>query len=318
MRQSESLLGYTVFPEPSTKVAFAGAVAGRSSEKRHADSVSSALSNPHTQIALFGFKSDVLLRSGKTLSPFQTINDAHKSLIDPSQTVLLGHKADGAPLLVARTKMANEDDIPQGFDAKGLRMLYMEEEVSSEDLANLGYGHALLSWHGACQYCGRCGGTTQSTDGGAKRICDTCNAEHFPRTDPVAIMLITHDDKCLLGRTPNFIEGMYSCLAGFVEQGETLEEAVRRETLEEAGVVVGKVAYHSSQPWPFPHSLMLGCMGEALDPKITVDYDEMEDCAWFTREDVRLMLAGQHPSGKLIPPGGAIATHIIRAWLDES
>lgn len=317
MASSKLLLDYTAFPEPSTLVAFSGALTGRSSEKRHEDSIKGALKHPDARLALFGPKSDVLLSSDAALTPFMAIDTPIKNLCDPRFIVLLGHKATGEPLLVARANMKDEEDIPQGFEAHGLRALYMADALHHADLANLGYGHALLSWHKSAQFCGRCGGTTQAKDGGTKRSCDLCGGDQFPRTDPVAIMLITHRDRCLLGRTPNFVEGMYSCLAGFVEQGETLEEAVRRETLEEAGVKVGKVAYHASQPWPFPHSLMLGCMGEALDPDITVDYDEMEDCAWFSREDVRQMFDGTHPTGKMIPPGGAIATHIIRAWLDD-
>lgn len=309
------LLPYTAYPEPSRFVAFAHALRGRSSEKRAANSSHEALHHPSAQIALFGMGSDVLMRADQPLTVFAPVNDVALEQIDEGSLLLLGHDAAQNPVLAARTKEP-EATLPLDYIAVGLRALYMAQEISTVDLSNLGYAHALLCWNENTRFCGRCGGATIATDGGTKRVCDQCQKEHFPRSDPVAIMLITHQNQCLLGRTPNFAAGMYSCLAGFVEQGETLEDAVRRETLEEAGVLVGKVAYHASQPWPFPHSLMLGCIGEALDPTLNIDHEEMDDCSWFSREDVRLMFAGTHPSGKSIPPGGAIATHLIRAWLE--
>ena len=131
--------------------------------------------------------------------------------------------------------------------------------------------------------------------GGSSRFCPSCNVEIFPRVDPVVIMLAIDGERCLLGRQPRFAPGMYSALAGFLEPGETIEEAVRREVKEEAGIQVGRVAYHSSQPWPFPSSLMIGCHAEALSTDLERDAAELEDCRWFEREEVRLMLAGEHP-----------------------
>ena len=152
--------------------------------------------------------------------------------------------------------------------------------------------------------------------GGAKRRCESCGAEHFPRTDPVVIMLAVRDGRCLLGRGPQFPEGWYSTLAGFVEPGETVEEAVRREILEESGIRIGTVTYLASQPWPFPHSLMLGCLGEAIGDTIDFDKTELEDCRWFSRDEVAQMLAGTHPEGIVSPPGGAIARALIRYWAE--
>ena len=128
--------------------------------------------------------------------------------------------------------------------------------------------------------------------GGYKRLCPACGTEHFPRTDPVAIMLTVTRERCLLGRGRHFAPGMYSALAGFIEPGETIEDAVRRETLEEAGIRLGRVVYHASQPWPFPYSLMIGCFGEALNDDISADANELEDCRWFARDEVLAMLAG--------------------------
>lgn len=311
--QSPLLLPYVAYPEPSHFVAFAASLANRSTEKRGVDASRTALDHPSAQIALFGAGSDVLLHDDAPQTVFAPVGAMAREHLEAASLLLLGHDAAHNPILAARIKDA--EALPSGYTAIGLRALYLAQTIATADLSNLGYAHALLSWNENTRFCGRCGGKTSATDGGAKRICDQCQKEHFPRSDPVAIMLITHEDRCLLGRTPNFAPGMYSCLAGFVEQGETMEDAVRREILEESGVIVGKVAYHASQPWPFPHSLMLGCMGEALDPTLAIDHDEMDDCAWFNREDVRQMFAGTHPSGKTIPPGGAIATHLIEAWL---
>jgi NAD+ diphosphatase len=150
--------------------------------------------------------------------------------------------------------------------------------------------------------------------GGYRRDCPACGAEHFPRTDPVVIMLAIDGERCLLGRQARFAPAMYSCLAGFVEPGETIEDAVRRETAEEAGIAVGRVRYHASQPWPFPSSLMIGCHAEAISRDIVRDEAELEACRWFGRAEVQAMLAGLHPDGLKCPPDIAIAHHLIKAW----
>ena len=130
-------------------------------------------------------------------------------------------------------------------------------------------------------------------------------------------MMVVRGDKCLLARGPHFGPGMYSCLAGFIEPGETIENAVRRETLEETNLPVGRVLYHASQPWPFPYSLMIGCHAEALSDKFTLDRAELEDGRWFSREEVVTMLDRTHPDGLMTPPRGAIAAHLIRSWVEE-
>jgi NAD+ diphosphatase len=152
--------------------------------------------------------------------------------------------------------------------------------------------------------------------GGGGRVCQNCGAEHFPRVDPVVIMLAVQGERCLLGRQPRFAPGMYSALAGFLEPGETIEEAVRRETKEEAGIHIGRVRYHSSQAWPFPSSLMIGCHAEAISTEVVRDAAELEDCRWFERDEVRLMLAGAHPQGLVTPPRMAIAHQLIRGFAE--
>lgn len=151
---------------------------------------------------------------------------------------------------------------------------------------------------------------------GWQRDCGTCDGKHFPRTDPVVIMLITRGNSVLMGRSPYWPEGMYSLLAGFVEPGETLEAAVRREVFEEAGIKVGQVDYLASQPWPFPNSLMFGCHGEALNDEITIDPVEIEDAIWVSREEMMLTFAGENP--KMLPARkGAIAHFILEHWLSD-
>ena len=175
---------------------------------------------------------------------------------------------------------------------------------------------ALLEWHRGHGFCAACGAKSDMVHAGWQRSCPACQAQHFPRTDPVVIMLITHGNQVLLGRGPTWPEGMYSLLAGFVEPGETIEAAVRREVFEESGIRVGAVDYLASQPWPFPASLMIGCRGEALSDAITLDPEELQDARWVSREDMVAAYAGSHP---LIKPGrrGAIAHFLISNWLAD-
>lgn len=175
---------------------------------------------------------------------------------------------------------------------------------------------ALLGWHASHGFCARCGTASEVAQAGWLRRCPACAAEHYPRTDPVVIMLITRGNSVLMGRSPQWPEGMYSLLAGFVEPGETVEAAVRREVAEESGIRVGEVGYLASQPWPFPASLMLGCRGEALSEEITRDPAELEDALWVTREEMLAILAGQNPR---IKPArkGAIAHFLIQAWVAD-
>ena len=200
------------------------------------------------------------------------------------------------------------------FMAVDLRSIAVRGLVPPEELGLLAMAKSMLDWHNRHRFCANCGSPTELAQAGFRRDCAACNAQHFPRTDPVVIMLITRGDKCLMGRQPRFAEKMYSCLAGFLEPGETIEDAVRRETFEEAGIRVGAVRYLASQPWPFPSSIMIGCVGEALNDEINFDGEELEDARWFSKDDIRRMLEGTHESF-LAPSPIAIANHLIREWV---
>lgn len=177
-------------------------------------------------------------------------------------------------------------------------------------------GKAIFGWHQTHRFCSKCGAASDMSQAGWQRRCPACAGTHFPRTDPVVIMLITRGNCVLMGRSPGWPEGMYSLLAGFVEPGETLEAAVRREVFEETGVQVGPVRYLSSQPWPFPASLMFGCAGEATSEAITIDPVEIEDALWVSREEMMTVFAGAHP---VIKPArqGAIAHFLLENWLAD-
>lgn len=178
-------------------------------------------------------------------------------------------------------------------------------------------GKALLEWHRTHRFCARCGAPSEMSEAGWQRDCPACEAHHFPRTDPVVIMLIRHGNSVLMGRSPHWPEGMYSLLAGFVEPGESIEAAVRRETFEEAGIRVGAVRYLSSQPWPFPTSLMFGCEGLALTREIDRDPAEIEDALWVAREEMMAAIAGERP-GMRPARKGSIARFLIEKWLADA
>lgn len=189
--------------------------------------------------------------------------------------------------------------------------------LPARDVAILGQAKALIDWHQRHGFCPRCGAPTVLVDAGYRRACTACKADHFPRTDPVVIMLTTHGTACLLGRGKNFPAKMYSALAGFIEPGETIEEAVRRELFEEAGVKAGAVTYFATQPWPFPSSLMIGCFAQAQNRDIKIDGNELAEARWLERPLIRALLAGQVIEDLWIPPSIAIAHHLIRTWAEE-
>jgi NAD+ diphosphatase len=185
------------------------------------------------------------------------------------------------------------------------------------DTAIFGQAKAMIDWHQRHGFCARCGARTAVADAGYRRICPACNAEHFPRTDPVVIMLATQGDACLVGRGKQFPPGFFSALAGFVEPGETIEEAVAREIFEEAGVRVKNVIYFATQPWPFPSSLMIGCFAEAESRELNIDHDELADAFWIERPKILALLNGEQSGELRIPPPIAIAHHLLKHWAEN-
>jgi len=188
--------------------------------------------------------------------------------------------------------------------------------LSARDAELAAMARGLLSWHRTHRFCARCGAPSEVAQAGWQRLCPACEASHFPRTDPVVIMLVTCGNRALLGRGVAWPEGMFSCLAGFMEPGETVEAAVRREVVEESGIRVGRVDYLASQPWAFPGSLMIGCHGQAESEEITLDPTELADARWITREELAAAFAGEVP-GLLPARRGAIAQFLLSNWLAD-
>lgn len=221
--------------------------------------------------------------------------------------IFLGLANDGSPAFATQADA--------GAPLEGLRSLMLKGLVSPETLSLLAQARSLIHWHERHGFCANCGTKTLLADSGYRRTCPACAAEHFPRTDPVAIIAVRRPGHVLLGRQASWNQGMYSALAGFIEPGETIEQGARREVFEEAGIHVGDVRYVASQPWPFPSSLMIGLVGEAESTEITVDTSELEEARWFSTEEVRLMLARQHPGGLYATHPYAIAHQITLAAL---
>lgn len=235
------------------------------------------------------------------------------------QRIFLGEDKNGAPIFAI--------NLPEGFSPEGTlldgRGALNDMRKSAGRLsaleANLAStARSIFEWHRTHPYCARCGAESVPVEAGWKRVCRTCNAEHFPRTDPVAIMLPVQGDKCLLGRSPGWPAGFYSCLAGFVEPGETIEQAAAREVFEEAGIICQpeSAEYLFCQPWPFPSSLMVGLLLEADTTEIKVDPAELEDAIWVTRAEARDIIEGKHADIGA-PFSIAIAYHVLKAWVDR-
>lgn len=234
-------------------------------------------------------------------------------------TIFLGLR-DGAAVFgmgiaaAAVEKLLRRDDVA----VSELRGMAMQGAVPPDQLSAIAMAKSMVSWHQRHGFCANCGTRSRMTQGGWKRDCPTCKTEHFPRTDPVVIMLVTSGEKCLLGRQKQFPPGMYSCLAGFVEAAETIEDAVKREILEESGIICTDVSYYMTQPWPYPSSLMIGCSARATSEAIVVDRAELEDARWFDRAEAMLLLTRQHPAGLAGPHPFAIAHHLLGRWLQPN
>jgi NAD+ diphosphatase len=275
------------------------------------------LQDARTRSYVIGGEMIVLKKRDSLHDPSFTPDEA-RALAPSTETIFLG-LLDGAACFGTGISPASAEKLKERNDlfVIDLRSIAVQGLITPEHLPPLAEAKAMLHWHARHRFCSNCGAKTDMVDAGWKRACPACKVEHFPRTDPVAIMLAVRGDRGLLGRSGRFAATMWSCLAGFVEPGEALEDAVRREILEEAGIKCGRVKYLYSQPWPFPMSLMNGCMAEALDENIKMDTNELVDCRWFTKDECAAMLMRQHPDGLTCPPPVAIAHHIIRTWVES-
>ena len=235
-------------------------------------------------------------------------------------TCFLGLDDDAAPLFAASITSTRSAHMAIAAERLAplvdLRSLAVQGSLSPEELAIAGQARALIAWHSVHRCCSRCGGRTRLRDGGWRRDCWACGQMHFPRSDPAVIMAIIHEGRCLLGHEHRFPEKLYSVLAGFVEPGDDIETAVRRETMEEAGIPIGAVHYVASQPWPFPHSLMIACWAEALSDIIVLDVSELPEARWVSRDEAAAMLANRHPLGHTAPPPLSIAHTLIRGFAE--
>ena len=275
------------------------------------------LKHPRAGVYVVGGESIVLKAQGAAPDPLFSPDEA-RTLGAARETVFLGLLHD-APRFGIGIDPAAIEALKARADLKliDLRTIAVQGEVDTVHVPPLAEAKAILGWHARHRFCPNCSAATVLTQAGWRRDCPVCKAEHFPRTDPVVIMLPIKGDRCVLGRSPRFPPTMWSCLAGFCEPGESIEEAVRREVAEEVGVTCARVRYFASQPWPFPASLMIGCHAEAVSDEVVIDKSEIEDARWFDRAELKSMLLRQHPQELSTPPPIAIAHHIIRDFVEH-
>ena len=295
---------------------FAGNPLDRVSQRRQdAGWVASLLKDPNTRLLpLHGLKPRIRHSSAVSLD-WQTVAPWH-SLIDDGRTLILLGLRDGRAYFALD---ATPVDPPPGDNVVTMDARAVAPTIDGGEAAILAEARSLIDWHARHRFCAQCGTPSVVASGGWVRHCPSCKAHHFPRVDPVVIMLAVKGERCLLGRGRRRPGSRFSCLAGFMEPGETLEEAVRREILEESGIEVGRVHYLASQPWPFPSSLMMGFLAEALSEEITIDPDEIAEARWFERDEVRAMVERSRsddpvPGVVTLPPPLAIGHQIARRW----
>jgi NAD+ diphosphatase len=297
---------------------YAASCIDRAAEKRSdADALRALEADPAARWYVVGGELVTMRKTAAGLDPLFERAQAH-ALGAVAHTAFLGLMS-GAPRFALAIEPAAMDALKSRdeFEVSDLRTIAVRGMVDEAHLPPLAEGKSLLVWHSRRRFCSNCGAETRPVEAGWRRDCPFCKMQHFPRTDPVVIMLAIDGERCLLGRSGRFASNSWSCLAGFVEPGESIEEAVRREVREETGIVCGRVQYFRSQPWPFPSSLMIGCHAQALSRELVIDHNELEGARWFDREEVASMLARQHPEGLITPVPIAIAYHIICAWVEN-
>ena len=314
-------------------VTFGGSALNRAAELRGTEAQAALQAHPSAKTTLFWRGKPLVQDQADEALGLAWVDLDHLALGRAADSlVFLGLNEEKEPLFLADISIWEPEELPETLNAfldpsqqvhpaftngeyfAELRAIMTQLSARDAELAATGRG--LWEWHRTHGYCATCGAASNMAMAGWQRNCPACNRSHFPRTDPVVIMLITHGNKVLMGRSHAWPEGMYSLLAGFVEPGETLEAAVRREVFEESGIRVGQVRYLASQPWPFPASLMFGCAGEALNEAIAIDPKEIEDALWVSREEMLDVFEGVHPE---IKPArkGAIAHFLLENWLAD-
>jgi len=301
---------------PLGQPAFITNTLDRAAHLRFSDEKLFALENKSDSRAYVIYRDSLVMKKdGDNVRALLSIDEAVKFGANPG-TIFLGLR-DGAAVFgmgisaPAAEKLVGRDDVA----VSELRGMAMQGVVHPDELSAVAQAKSMVSWHQRHGFCANCGAKSSMAEGGWKRVCPSCKTEHFPRTDPVVIMLVEKDDKCLLGRQKQFAPGMYSCLAGFVEAAETIEDAVKREIFEESGIRCTDVTYYMTQPWPYPSSLMIGCSARALTDDIVIDKMELEDARWFDRDEAMLMWKREHPDGLAGPHPFAIAHHLLGRWL---
>jgi NAD+ diphosphatase len=298
--------------------AYSGSLLDRAATLREDESkIATLLKHERAGAYVVGGES-IVLKVGGAAPPEPLFSpDAARALGTAHEIVFLGLLHD-APRFGIGVDPATIEALKARADLKliDLRTIAAQGEIDSVHVPPLAEAKAILGWHARHRFCPNCGAATAPVQAGWRRDCPVCKAEHFPRTDPVVIMLPIKGERCVLGRSPRFPPTMWSCLAGFCEPGESIEEAVRREVAEEVGLTCAEVKYFASQPWPFPSSLMIGCHAVAVSDEIVIDRSEIEDARWFDRAELKSMLLRQHPQELTTPPPLAIAHHIIRDFVE--
>lgn len=304
-------------PEPSSLTAFSENGLIRDAENRDDDCLEKAFAAEGAHTFAFANGKMILKHDRSVLDPLFAPYELKALDPDPDNAVLLGYRENGEPRIAVPVNIDTEN-LPELYKAASARTIHRESILLGDMQGEAAQGFSLIHWAVTNRFCGKCGQAMEPKAGGYKRVCTACGHMLFPRTDPVVIMMVIDEDndKCLLGRNHQFPEGMYSCLAGFVEPGETIENAVRRETEEEAGISTGMVRIYASQPWPVPHSLMIGCYAKATSLEIDIDSNELADCRWFSRSETEEMLKRTLGEPGSAPPKGAIAHRLMRDWLD--
>ncbi|HVR91310.1 MAG TPA: NAD(+) diphosphatase [Novosphingobium sp.] len=291
------------------KIAFAGAALDRADHIRVDPAALEALMDWRARLLRLDGLDPVISAEGGL--EWGTLADA-----DPAAELVFLGMADGRGCFA---------EVAPGLDGAVVhanpRLWAAMASLEHAELATYGAARSLVDWHARHRFCARCGAATKLAKGGWQRSCSACSAEHFPRVDPVTIMLVEHQGNLLLGRQPRFPPRRFSTLAGFVEPGESIEEAVAREIHEEAGVRVRDVTYVASQPWPFPSNLMIGCHAHADSAELIIDTTELDEARWFTRAEVAEAMAAGAAGGEgaafIAPPPHAVAHHLLAWWLGQ-